>query len=1010
VTELAATYVRIRPRTTGFKTEADEKLRRQKPKDVEVQVSADTRTADERLSLLKDRLDTLRLRTTETRVKLAGDDKALGRLAAIDAAMIRLDRARANPKIDLEGVAKAEAQIAGINTQLDRLDHRGGGAGGGVLSRFAAAGSGGFFGGKGLLGVAGGAAAVPLGIGAAGLGAGLLTPTVAGVAGLGLFGAASKSAFTRVGKAQEQLKAINKRIAATPQTTSHTTTAATPAQLAAAQARLSAAQQRLVAAQVSPTSSPASITSARASVLSAQSSLAGLQGRGGTTTKANAEYDKLIKQLTPAERAAAKGLDQLEDTWKHFQRALEPESFKLLATGTVIFRKGLHDLLPMTKAVGDEVDHLAKRAETALDSPFWDHFFGRFLTREAPRAVDTLGVTIGNVVTGFAHLAEQWAPLGHGLESDAVKISQRFKDWSSGQGPGAFMAIVKRDGPIVAHAVVAIARALGGLAMGLEPIGRIELQALTPILNFVGTLGRQHPAVITALGVAYLGVAGGLKAIAAVNGVQRTLDNASSASRTLGSGLKGLRRSALITAGAIGVFEIGKHAGGAGSATLGGALAGLAAGMLAFGPEGAIIGAVVGGLGALEVHFLSAQGAAKNLTDQVDALAGSLEAAIKLDKGLLGANVQAQVKQTLLTNPDFQKPGIGGLTFLQTLTKYGVSEKQIIDYASGRGESRSISNVIAAARKSGNKEFLDQFTELMESIIQALGQYKDINTFAGSGGGGGGGGGGHHGRHHSTSSSSPSPHGTSTSQITVTTPSLGTAGNQAGVAYTTGVRAGITAGASKVDTAIAKLGQRISTRLQAALQTEKQVSSSITSSLLGAVGLDALGTGTDSLGSALGTPTSAGGIITGLEAQKVSLEKLRRRLRREHKHGLSGRVEQEIAGLGLDQGGAIALSLSHANRKQLRRISSLDASLQSTARGVGRSVAHDIFGDRIDGLRSALHQVEHTLHDAVHRHRTLTDADLQHLRKIFDNALSGNPVHFNDRSHSRKQGRAVRVS
>jgi hypothetical protein len=82
----------------------------------------------------------------------------------------------------------------------------------------------------------------------------------------------------------------------------------------------------------------------------------------------------------------------------------------------------------------------------------------------------------------------------------------------------------------------------------------------------------------------------------------------------------------------------------------------------------------------------------------------------------------------------------------------------------------------------------------------------------------------------------------------------------------------------------------------------------------------------------------------------------------------------------------------------------------SQRHGVGRSVAHDIFGDRIDGLRSALHQVEHTLHDAVHRHRTLTDADLQHLRKIFDNALSGNPVHFNDRSHSRKQGRAVRVS
>lgn len=444
---------------------------------------------------------------------------ALAKILDMRARLDRLSADRVTPRIDLDGFTEAEARVTILQRQLDHLDRTlsGSGGRGGILGRLASFGQGGFFGGMGLLGVAGGAAALPLGVGALGLGASFLTPAVAGTAGLGLFGATAGATMKRIEQDRKQLEQLNARIAATPATRP----AGSPQQIAAAQARLNAAQQRLALARASDTSTPASVASAQAAVVSAQSSLSSAQGGG-----ANPEHDKLLAQrqsllekMTPAERAAAKGVDQLENSWKHFQRALEPQTFRLVTTGTDILRKGMHDLLPMTRAVGDEVDDLAKRADKALSEPFWQHFFGDFLTREAPRAVDSLGTTIGNVVDGFAHLAERWAPLGHDLEDTLDGLSGRFDRWTQGGGPQRFLDLVERDGPVAADALSALGSGLKGLAEGFEPIGRVELQALTPVLNFIGELGDQHPEVITALGVAYLGVAGGLKAIAAVNGL-----------------------------------------------------------------------------------------------------------------------------------------------------------------------------------------------------------------------------------------------------------------------------------------------------------------------------------------------------------------------------------------------------------------------------------------------------------------------------------------------------------
>lgn len=970
MTELATTYVRIRPRSTGFKREADTQIKRATPADVEVQVSADTRPADERLTVLKDRLDQLRLRTTDTRVRLDGDARALTQLARIDAEMIRLDRKRANPQIDLEGVARAEAQLGALNLQLDKLDAKSAGIGGGrggIIDRLASAGHGGFFGGLGLLGVGGGAAAVPLGIGAAGLGASFLTPAVAGTTGLGLFGAASAATFKRVGKVEDKLDDLNKRIAATSPTTSTTTTAATAAQIQAGRLRVQAAQQRLAAAQVSPSLNPAAITSARAGLLSAETSLAGLEGRGGTTTKRNAEYDKLVKQrkellnsLSPAERRAAEGLDRLEKTWVRFEKAIEPQSFRLLATGTDLFAKGLHLVEPLTKAVGDEVDDLAKRADHALDQPFWRHFFTDFLAREAPRAVDSLGTSIGNVVTGIAHLSEDWAPLGHSLERDLVHITQRFEDWTKGDGPGGFIELVRRDGPVVADAIGAVAHGLGGIARGLEPIGRIELQALTPVLNLIGDLGEQHPEVLTALGVAYLSIAGGMKAMAAVKGITGAVN----AVRTLG-GLRGGGGLAGGGGGILGkasrlepvpVYVTNWHGvpGGGGI------------------PKKAERAAEAGGIGAAIKRV--APKAALALGERAGPIA-ALAIAISLTPE--HATLTDAQRRTALQNPQIRAE------YAKQLNAYQLAHpEQPITPGPEHDKllAKAIRNVADAARDAtapvGRATFeISALNKVMAANPQQarnILQTNDIVTrsfdrLADSGYRAGRGIGHDLGRGLVDGIRARIPHATLAGKILVeqTAKQMRLAAESDSPSKVTmrlgrdlgdGLAIGIGQSEARAQAAAVQLVQSIADKIKVAASRETQLRAGITASLLGNAGLGGVAGATDSLGNPI-APTVTG-VIGGLTDQRAALRTLRHQLHREHRRGLSTRAEREIAELGLDEGGALAASLDDATKKQLRHISRLLAQVHGAARGIGSDVAQDVYGPRIEHLLQRLVHVE----------------------------------------------------
>lgn len=458
---------RFSPKVGADTGEGDAKILRFRQRITEATRPASVRlTVDNARALLAlepvaERLDDMRNRITTARVD-ASTQKAKDKLDDLDLRLRSIGRIVSKPRVSVEGVETAKLQLDRLELQLARLNRErinpgGRGGGGGALGGLASHAPGGF-------GLAIGAG-LPIIAPVAGLAAGavssLLTPTVAGGIGGGLFAKTASSSYQTLSTDLKNLTTLQKRY------------------------------------------NSATTNKTRLAALNAEK--------------------KAWAALSPEERKAATNLHGLDATWTGFQKKLQPQSFKLLATGTDIARKGLKLLTPDVKAAGNTIDHLAASADKALGDPFWKQFFGDFLPNETHRALHTLGTDLGLVLTGLGHLSEKFAPLGHDLERDMTHLATQFDRWTQGAGPGRFVDWVQKNGPSVVKDIEGIGRGIGGIAKGLSPIGTVELDALGGIGNFLGDVAADDPKLITALGVAFLSVAGGLKAIAAVKGITEIL-------------------------------------------------------------------------------------------------------------------------------------------------------------------------------------------------------------------------------------------------------------------------------------------------------------------------------------------------------------------------------------------------------------------------------------------------------------------------------------------------------
>lgn len=188
-------------------------------------------------------------------------------------------------------------------------------------------------------------------------------------------------------------------------------------------------------------------------------------------------------------------------------------------------------------AIGEAGGQLVAEGAEALNGPQWVEFM-EFVQATAPAALDTLGRTIGNVVTGLAELWMAFDPLNQSFTDSLLDASRSFADWSenlsSTEGFRDFVDYLRTNGPRVADALGSIATAAVDLVQAFAPLGGPVLSGIAALADAISAIanspiGPPLAALVTAMSAIRLaGAAGsGLSTFAAgLTGIKPAADGA----------------------------------------------------------------------------------------------------------------------------------------------------------------------------------------------------------------------------------------------------------------------------------------------------------------------------------------------------------------------------------------------------------------------------------------------------------------------------------------------------
>jgi hypothetical protein len=280
------------------------------------------------------------------------DDKSAQlTFARMSASADRLQRKLSNEKISLDGIAKAQLDLLGLEVTADRLKSKLSGASGGAGS------SGGLLSGvAGQLGGVSGGAGIALAAAPA-IGAllvevvGLLSGLAAAGAGVTAFGALAVPTFKKI---------------------------------ATAYTGISAAQAKVLAAQQLEAADPT-----KANALAVTKALIGLK--------------VAQDNLSPSTRTAVGGLHDLSAEYGKLVKAFAPDAMIIFDDGLKIANELLPDVMPFAKAASTALGGLLSQVGKFVQSPGFKAWLQQFETISGP-AITAIGDGIGKVAIAVGKL------------------------------------------------------------------------------------------------------------------------------------------------------------------------------------------------------------------------------------------------------------------------------------------------------------------------------------------------------------------------------------------------------------------------------------------------------------------------------------------------------------------------------------------------------------------------------------------------------------------------------
>lgn len=258
------------------------------------------------------------------------------------------------------------------------------------------------------------------------------------------------------------------------------------------------------------------------------------------------------QELAGAGRAGAEFvtfLHSLEPELRSLQLVARNQMLPGMAEGIDHLLDRLPQVRSLIGSFASEMGDLSADAGEALAGEEWDAFF-EHLERDGVPTLDAVSRGVGNLALGFANLMVGMAPLTRMFVGGFADSMEDFAEWSANlddnQGFQDFLDYAAENAPEVIDLIGATASAVSGLAHAAAPVGAVALPILTGLLEIIGAIGQSPlgPALYTAAaGMIVMNRAGAL--------LDGTLGRLGRNSATVATGLDAIGGKSSRTAGAL---------------------------------------------------------------------------------------------------------------------------------------------------------------------------------------------------------------------------------------------------------------------------------------------------------------------------------------------------------------------------------------------------------------------------------------------------------------------------
>jgi hypothetical protein len=218
------------------------------------------------------------------------------------------------------------------------------------------------------------------------------------------------------------------------------------------------------------------------------------------------EYAEKLKQVNSLQREfnqnfgpAAKGFDNLKDSWSKFLGATSKTTLPAIGGGLQLVSDLLPRLVPIANAAGRAVNGLITELGQFTKTNQFQSILD-FFQRAGPGAITSFGHIAGNIILGVINVFRSFAPEQQSLLNWIEGLTAKFRAWSASIGGSngftQWMNSVKQNLPAIQKLIVDITQVIAKFVQGLGPLAALQFKGMTILAD---QMNRLPPGAFTAI-------------------------------------------------------------------------------------------------------------------------------------------------------------------------------------------------------------------------------------------------------------------------------------------------------------------------------------------------------------------------------------------------------------------------------------------------------------------------------------------------------------------------------